>query len=366
MIKIEQVPPNSEKRIGRVELRHKLGKGQGARGVDKNYRLSMCYDGTRHFLVFNSKPTSRFLKEAYRTSESIKDKCEMTEEQYRDDDCRLSMESEVDARLLLSLLDDEYEGIQTPNPAYVRILTNHGFTKINTSPRFRQIPFSEEYKQAKSKGLIDKENSCRVNLHVTSSDADTPKITQRAYAVVTTDGRVWIDYDEHVLHNDMEIRRYMITKDHTWIYDNIVLSGVNYAQTIILLQRSGFTVTSPANRRERLNVTVSATVLEKIRHFMEETKETNMSRTVEQLLQYAMEHEKDLFSRQANQEKSYTCERVRVRADRVDRRGRPHRMDEYQIGNMIADYNNGMTQAELAAKYNLSPSTVHRYIYQRK
>lgn len=366
MIKIEQVPDKSKKRIGRVELRHKLGKGQGARGVNKNYRLSMCYDGTRYFLVFNSKPTSRFLKEAYRTNETIKDKCEMTEEQYRDDDCRLSMESEADVRLLLSLLDDDYEGMQTPNPIHVETLVDHGFTQINTSPRFRQMPRSEEYKKAEAAGLIDEENTFRVNLRVISSDPDTSEITQRAYAVVTTDGHCWVDYDEHALHNDMEIRGYMVAKDHSWIYDSIVLSGANYSQTIILLRQNGFTVTISANRREQLNVTVSAAVLDKIKQFMAKIEETNTSHAVEQLLQYAIEHEEDMLPRLADQEKPYMSEKVRVRTDRVERRGRPYRMDKDQIGNMIDEYNKGMTQAKLAAKYNLSPSTVHRYIYQRK
>lgn len=296
MIKMETVPTNSEKRIGRVELRHKLGRGQGAKGVDKNYRLSMCYDGERYFLIFNSKPTSRFLKEAYRTSDKIKDKCEMSDAQYRDDDCRLSMENEADVRLLLSLLDDDYEGMQTPNPIHVKILDDHGFTQINTSPRFRQMPFSEEYKQAEAADLIDRENTCRVNLRVISSDPDVGEITQRAYAVVTKDGRCWVDYDEQVLHNDMEIRGYMVTKDRTWIYDSIVLFSINYSQTIITLRKHGFTVTSSADRRERLHVTVSATVLDKIKGFMDKTSDVNMSHSVEQLLEYALDHEDDILN----------------------------------------------------------------------
>lgn len=59
-------------------------------------------------------------------------------------------------------------------------------------------------------------------------------------------------------------------------------------------------------------------------------------------------------------------ERVRVRADRKEHRGRPYRMDEDQIDVMITDYNEGMTQVQLAVKYNLSLSTVQRYIRQRR
>lgn len=322
MINIDYVPANSELRVGRVEVMHKAGLGQEMNGTDKNYRLSMCNEGTRYFLVFASKATSQLLKDAYRTSDKVENKVEITDDQVADIGWRLSMETEADVRTLLSLLNDEYVGIQTPNPVHVKVLLDHGFTNINTTSRFRQMPFSEQYEQADADGLINKDLTCRLNLHVTCSDPGRTEITQRAYAVITTDGRVWVDYDRQALNSDNEIRGYMVSQHSTWIYDYIILYGKGYAHTIIELQSHGFTVASPENRRERLNVTVSAVVLDKMKKFMEKTGEVNISHAAETLLNFAVEHI-DGLQEEKNQEKIQ--EKVMVNPKR--KRGRPRKTE---------------------------------------
>lgn len=46
--------------------------------------------------------------------------------------------------------------------------------------------------------------------------------------------------------------------------------------------------------------------------------------------------------------------------------GRPSRLTETQIDNLIIQYNSGDTQKELAERFGISISTVRKYIKERK
>lgn len=57
--------------------------------------------------------------------------------------------------------------------------------------------------------------------------------------------------------------------------------------------------------------------------------------------------------------------KILVSKNRI-KKGRPSRLTETQIDNLIIQYNSGDTQKELAERFGISISTVRKYIKERK
>lgn len=57
--------------------------------------------------------------------------------------------------------------------------------------------------------------------------------------------------------------------------------------------------------------------------------------------------------------------KILVSENRI-KKGRPSRLTEAQIDNLIIQYNSGDTQKELAERFGISISTVRKYIKERK